>query len=162
MSVTIHLGRATSPPDIDAIRTLFREYADSLGVNLDYQGFAEELRDLPGDYAAPSGMLLLATSQDEPVGCVGVRPLDERVAELKRLYVRPSARGTGLGRSLTEAAIDFARHHRYARMRLDTLPTMARAQELYRELGFVTIAPYRFSPVPGTVFMEKVFEEDQG
>jgi ribosomal protein S18 acetylase RimI-like enzyme len=160
--VTIRLEQATSPADLDAIRALFREYADSLGVNLDYQGFEEELRGLPGDYASPSGMLLLARINEEAVGCVGVRPLDTRVAEMKRLYVRPSARGTGLGRTLTEAAIEFARQHRYAGMRLDTLPTMERAQELYRQLGFVTIAPYRFSPVPGTVFMEKVFEEDRG
>jgi GNAT superfamily N-acetyltransferase len=159
--VTIRVERATSLRDLEAIRVLFQEYADSLGVNLDYQGFEKELRDLPGDYAAPSGMLLLARSNDEVVGCVGVRPLNERVAEMKRLYVRPAARGTGLGRTLSEAAIDFARQL-YVRMRLDTLPTMGRAQELYRALGFVTIAPYRFSPVPGTVFMEKVFEEDKG
>lgn len=157
--MTIRLELATSVADIETIRTLFREYADSLGVNLEYQGFEEELRDLPGEYSPPTGMLLLARQDDDAVGCVGVRPLDERIAEMKRLYVRPAARGTGLGRTLTEAAIDFARQRLYERMRLDTLPTMGSAQELYRQLGFVTIAPYRFSAVEGTVYMEKVLQE---
>lgn len=157
--MTIHLEPATSATDIETIRTLFREYADSLGVNLAYQGFEEELRALPGDYAPPSGTLLLARTGSEALGCVGVRPLDEHIAEMKRLYVRPAARGTGLGRTLTEAAIDFASQRRYERMRLDTLPTMGRAQDLYRQLGFVIIPPYRFSAVEGTVYMEKVLQE---
>ena len=157
--MTIRLELATSATDVETIRTLFREYADSLGVNLEYQGFEEELRDLPGDYAPPAGMLLLARTDSEALGCVGVRPLDEHIAEMTRLYVRPAARGTGLGRTLTEASIDFARQHLYERMRLDTLPTMGRAQDLYRHLGFVTIAPYRFSAVEGTVYMEKVLQE---
>jgi len=135
---------------------LFREYADSLGVNLDYQGFEEELRDLPGPYAAPSGTLVLARSDGDVVGCVGVRPIDERTAEMKRLYVRPSGRGLGLGRTLAEAAIRFATVTGYERMRLDTLPMMERAQELYRSLGFMPTDAYRFSPVPGTVFLELV------
>ena len=150
----IRLAAANSSADIDAIRLLFREYADSLGVNLDYQGFEDEVRDLPGSYAPPAGTLLLARSDDEVLGCVGVRALDAATAEMKRLYVRPAGRGTGLGRTLAEAAIRFATCSGYERMRLDTLPQMQRAQELYRELGFVPIEAYRFSAVPDTVYLE--------
>ena len=150
----IRLDSAVSAPDIDEIRVLFREYADSLGVNLEYQGFEEELRDLPGSYAPPAGTLLLARRNDEILGCVGVRALDPATAEMKRLYVRPAGRGTGLGRTLAEAAIRFATCSGYERMRLDTLPQMQRAQELYHELGFVPIEAYRYSAVPGTVFLE--------
>ena len=152
----IHLEPASSPSDVDSIRVLFQEYADSLGVNLQYQGFDEELRNLPGPYAPPSGTLLLARQDDDVIGCVGVRALDAVTAEMKRLYVRPSGRGAGLGRILTVAAIEFARTTGYERMRLDTLPQMGRAQELYKTLGFVPIDAYRFSPVPGTVFLELV------
>jgi len=152
----IRLEPATSSSDVDSIRELFQEYADSLGVNLDYQGFDEELRNLPGPYSPPSGTLLLARKDDDVIGCVGVRALDSVTAEMKRLYVRPSGRGTGLGRTLAEAAIRFATVTGYERMRLDTLPQMGRAQELYRALGFMPIDAYRFSPVPGTVFLELV------
>lgn len=155
----IRLQAAASPPDIESARTLFREYAESLGVNLDYQGFEEEVRGLPGPYAPPTGTLLLARSDDAVVGCVGVRALDERIAEMKRLYVRPAGRGLGLGRTLTEAAIRFATASGYERLRLDTLPQMDRAQELYRSIGFMPIEAYRFSPVPGTVFLELVLTE---
>lgn len=152
----IRLVAATTTADLESIRTLFQEYGDSLGVNLDYQGFESELRDLPGTYAPPAGTLLLAFNDDDLVGCVGMRPIDEATAEMKRLYVRPSGRGLGLGRTLAEAAIRFATATGYERMRLDTLPQMERAQELYRSLGFTPIDAYRFSPVPGTVFLELV------
>ena len=150
----IRLDAVRDPADLEEIRLLFREYADSLGVNLNYQGFEEEVRELPGSYAPPAGTLLLARRDQEVIGCVGVRPLDTRTAEMKRLFVRPSGRGIGLGRTLAEAAIRFADAAGYARMRLDTLPQMQRAQELYRSLGFTPIEPYRFSPIPGTVFLE--------
>ena len=152
----VRLHAATSASDLESVRALFREYADSLGVNLDYQGFEEEVRDLPGKYAPPSGTLVLAFNDDELVGCVGVRPIDDEIAEMKRLYVRPSGRGLGLGRTLAEAAIRFATVTGYSRMRLDTLPQMDRAQELYRSLGFMPIDAYRYSAVPGTVFLELV------
>ena len=154
----VRLDPATTADDLDTIRILFREYADALGVDLGYQGFDEEVRDLPGKYAPPQGTLLLARNGDEVVGCVGVRPLDNRTAEMKRLYVRPAGRGSGPGRTLAEAAIDFAARNGYERMRLDTLPQMERAQQLYKTLGFVTIEPYRFSAVPGTVFLELTLE----
>ena len=136
--------------DVELVRTLFGEYAASLDVDLAFQGFAEELAALPGGYDA----VLVARIGAEPAGCVGVRRLEDGVCEMKRLYVRPSARGGGLGRELAEAAIARARELRYERMRLDTLPSMGAAQALYRSLGFVEIAPYRHNPVEGTAFLE--------
>jgi putative acetyltransferase len=142
-------GRAAGAPvvadadDVELVRTLFREYADSLGVDLSFQDFAAELAALPGGY----DVVLVARLGEEPSGCVGV-------CEMKRLFVRPSARGTGLGRTLAKAAIARARQLGYERMRLDTLPSMAAAQELYRSLGFVEIPPYRHNPVEGTTYLE--------
>lgn len=155
----LRLDSAVSASDLEVVRTLFHEYADSLGVDLAYQGFDEEVSRLPGEYSPPAGTLLLARTGADVIGCVGVRPLDERTAEMKRLYVRPSGRGLGLGRSLAEAAIRFAAAAGYERMRLDTLPQMGRAQELYRSLGFMPIEAYRFSAVPGTVFLELLLTE---
>jgi ribosomal protein S18 acetylase RimI-like enzyme len=132
------------------VRTLFREYADSLGVDLSFQKLETELAELPWEYVA----ILLGRTGDDVVGCVAVRPLDGAACEMKRLYVRPQARGTGLGRALAEAAIARARALGFARMRLDTLPTMDAARALYRELGFREIEPYRFNPIEGTSFME--------
>jgi ribosomal protein S18 acetylase RimI-like enzyme len=150
----LRLDRAVAPDDVALVRTLMLEYAQSLGVNLGYQGFEEELRDLPGPYAPPQGVLFLAWHDTEAIGCVGVRPAGERIAELKRLYVRTSGRGLGAGRALTVAALAFARDAGYASLRLDTLPQMEQAQALYRSLGFREIDAYRYSPVPGTRFME--------
>ena len=157
----IQIDQASTAQELEAVRSLFQEYADSLGVDLNYQGFDREVRDLPGDYAPPTGTLLVARSNDEIVGCVGVRALDDHTAEMKRLYVRPTGRGLGLGRTLTEAAIAFARNAGFQRMRLDTLPQMRRAQELYRTLGFVVIEPYRYSAVPGTVYMELALQRQR-
>ena len=140
---------ATTPEQIATVAALFREYASSLGVDLSFQHFEEELASLPGDYAPPRGRLLLASE-----GCVALRPLDGDICEMKRLYVRPSARGTGLGRALIERAIDEARAIGYRAMRLDTLPAMHAAKSLYRELGFREIEPYRFNPVEGTKYFE--------
>lgn len=140
--------------DADTVRALFHEYAASLGVDLGFQDFAAELATLPGKYAPPSGRLLLARRGDEAVGCIALRSLDARTCEMKRLYVRPSARGERLGRQLAERICEEARKAGYERMRLDTLPDMDAAQKLYRSLGFRPIEPYVFNPIPGTKFME--------
>ena len=136
------------------VRTLFEEYAQSLGIDLGFQDFAAELAGLPGAYSRPDGLLLIATIAAATAGCVAVRRLDAAVCEMKRLYVRPEARGEAAGRALAEAAVAFGRAAGYRAMRLDTLPTMTGAQTLYRQLGFRDVPPYRFNPVPGTSFME--------
>jgi len=138
---------------LDDVRELFREYADSLGVDLSFQGFEDELAALPGEYAPPAGRLLLGVLDGDAAACAALRPFGERDCELKRLYVREWARRTGLGRLLAEAAIDAARQIGYERMLLDTLPAMEAARRLYRSLGFEEIAPYRYNPVQGTSFM---------
>ena len=135
---------------------LFREYAQGLGVDLCFQDFEHEVRSLPGAYAPPHGTLLLADVAGKPAGCVAVRPLEAGICELKRLYLRSAYRGTGLGRALTEAALDAARQMGYARIRLDTLPDMQTAQRLYESLGFYEIPPYYDNPIPGKRCLEAV------
>ena len=141
---------------IPEIRALFLEYAQSLGIDLGFQDFDRELASLPGDYnwALGKGCLLIALDHGKPVGCVGCRPLHEMTCEMKRLYVRPEARGTGVGEALARAVVDEARRLGYESMRLDSLPFMEKAVQLYKRLGFVEIAPYRHNPIEGSVFME--------
>ncbi len=143
---------ARGKADIAIVRTLFREYQQQLGVDLCFQGFEAELASLPGAYAAPTGTILLATHLDELVGCVAMRALDERRAEMKRLYVRETARGSGAGLLLVEALVGDAQHRGYTQLVLDTLPSMTAAHRLYERCGFVEIAPYHEAVLAGTRF----------
>ncbi len=146
---------AQDPKQFDIVRTLFREYQASLGIDLCFQSFEEELATLPGKYAPPRGMLLLAFAGAEPAGVIAMRPLNEQVCEMKRLYVRPTARGHRLGQRLIDRLFAEARTAGYSRMRLDTLTgLMDRAIELYRSLGFYEIPPYFASPLPNELFLE--------
>ena len=153
-SSRLQIGEAGSDARlVSAARGLFREYQVELDIDLGFQGFDAEVTSLPAPYAPPSGCLLLATLADRPVGCVALRAIGPGAAELKRLYVRRSARGHGIARQLALAALAHARAQRYERVVLDTLATMAAAQRLYRSLGFRATEPYAFNPVPGTRFM---------
>ena len=152
----IFVRPARVPDELAIVRTLFREYADSLGFDLGFQGFADELVALPGDYAAPRGAILLGgrAAPEQVLAVVALRPLAGDVCEMKRMFVRPEARGLGLGRALGAAIVAEGRRLGYRAMRLDTIDTMAPAIALYASLGFVPIAPYRHNPMPGALFFE--------
>jgi putative acetyltransferase len=138
-----------------AVRALFEEYAASLNFDLCFQGFTEELANLPGNYAPPEGRLLLAFYSAE-AGCVALQKFAEGICEMKRLYVKPRFRGLGIGRTLAETIISEARKIGYRRMCLDTVPSMREAQLLYQALGFKDVETYRYNPICGTRFMELV------
>jgi GNAT superfamily N-acetyltransferase len=149
------LAPALAPADLDAVRALFRAYAASLPVDLGYQGFEDELAGLPGDYASPEGLLLLARAPDgSPLGCGAFRAMKAgEGCEMKRVYIAPSARGLGLGIAMVEALMAQARLAGYRTIALDTLPSMIEAHRLYAKLGFTPIAPYYDTPIDGTVFL---------
>ena len=150
-----HIFQATTDEHIQQARTLFEEYAASLGFSLCFQNFDQELKNLPGDYAPPDGRLLLALENDQLAGCIALRKLERGICEMKRLFVRPAHRATGLGRFLAESIIDEARKLGYTHMRLDTIPgKMDKAIVLYQSIGFVEIGPYCQNPVEGAKFME--------
>jgi putative acetyltransferase len=138
---------------VNAVRTLFREYAAELAVDLCFQSFEAELAELPGKYAPPAGCLLVALAGEEYAGCVALRPHSPETCEMKRLYVRPAQRRSGLGRQLAVVIIEAARTIGYRRMVLDTLWRLAPALALYRDLGFVEVAPYYLNPLPEVVYM---------
>jgi len=144
------IAPARSPDEIAIVRELMLEYQAQLGIDLDFQGFADELASLPGAYAPPRGRLLLATKDGTALGCVALRDAGGGRAEMKRLYVRPPARGLGLGHALAERIIEEARAAGYAEIVLDTLPTMGTAHRLYEQLGFREIPPYNTNPILGT------------
>jgi putative acetyltransferase len=147
---------ATTPADLALIRELFGEYQQHIGIDLGFQGFAQELAELPGKYAPPSGGLLLAYWQDAPAGCVALRPLEPSVCELKRLYVRPSFSGKGIGSALLERAFAEAVTAGYQRLRLDSLHSMAAAAHLYQRYGFYAIEPYNASQRADIYYLERV------
>lgn len=160
--MTVGLKQANSPEHWRTARELIEEYAASLSVDLAFQNIAHELEHLESEYAPPTGAFLIATEQGvpeteerAPLGCVGLRRFADDTGEIKRLYVRPSARERNLGRTLAEHIVQIGSELGYARLVLDTLPEMHAAQSLYASLGFTPIAPYRFNPVPGTAYLEK-------
>ncbi len=155
------ITQVRSTADLEATLGLFRSYASSLGIDLAFQDFAAELATMPGKYAAPAGELLLARdSQQEPLGCVGLRPINPAgCCEMKRLYVSPRGRGLGLGKALVHAVITQAVRIGYHEMRLDTLPAMSAAIALYRKAGFTPIAPYYDTPLAGTLFLGRSLRE---
>jgi ribosomal protein S18 acetylase RimI-like enzyme len=146
----------TDPPDLDLVRTLFREYQSWLGIDLCFQGFEDELATLPGRYAPPAGRIWIARVGIDPVGCVAVRPMAEPEAtcEMKRLWVRERYRGIGAGRLLAASTVAFMALAGYRRMRLDTLRSMTAARKLYDEMGFAEIAPYYDNPHDEVVYLE--------
>ncbi|NMG55575.1 carbonate dehydratase [Aromatoleum aromaticum] len=138
---------------LDHVRQFFRNYAGSIGVDLCFQGFGDEMASLPGAYGAPQGRLFYAEIDRQPAGCVGIRPFSDGICEMKRLYVEPALRGLGVGRELVLAAIRAAKEIGYRRILLDTLPTMRIAVKLYRELGFTEAPAYYPTPIEGTLFL---------
>ena len=150
--VELRIVEVCDDEDLERIRELFREYARDLPFDLSFQSFEEELKGLPGRYAAPSGRMLLAKCADAFVGCVALRQIGEGICEMKRLFVRPALRGNGIGKALARAIIEEARRIGYKHMRLDTV--LEPAKRLYRSLGFVEIPPYQHVPIEGVVFME--------
>ena len=152
--MVIEIVPARSAAEIDSVRHLFREYSELVAEALCFQGFDEELAALPGAYVPPGGALLLARAPDADAGCVALRPLSGGDCEMKRLYVRPGYRGTGLGRRLTEAVLAEARRSGYRRIVLDTLPKLREAIAMYRGMGFRESAPYLACPTPGAICFE--------
>ena len=150
----VELMSATSDHHLAQAKALFIEYAESLDFELCCQNFDKELETLPGDYQPPDGRLLLATDQGDTAGCVALRKIENRVCEMKRLYVRPSHRQRGIGNMLCDAVVKEARHAGYESMRLDTIPKMRAAIAMYESAGFRNIEPYCHNPIPGALYME--------
>lgn len=154
----LSLKQALSPDDIEAARALFIDYQQDLGIDLCFQGFDAELQGLPGEYAEPSGALVLAYVDGMPAGCCGLRALVHsdhlNACEMKRLFVRRAFRGFGLGRLLVEEIISRARLAGYNTMLLDTLSDMETARALYQEAGFYEVAPYYHNPIAGAHYLK--------
>jgi GNAT superfamily N-acetyltransferase len=147
---------AKTAADFETGRALFQEYAQSLKVDLCFQNFSTELETITEQYNLPGGGLYLALYERTPAGCAGVRKLDEETAELKRMFVKDEYRGHKIGVKLLQLAIDLAKQLGYTKLRLDTLEDMVKAQQLYRSFGFYEIPAYRYNPLGGTIYMEKM------
>ena len=155
----IRITEARWPDDREIVVALFREYVASLAEDISFQNVDEELGTLPGKYARPTGVVLIARDGEEAAGAVGYRMVEPGVCEMKRLYVRPAFRGLGLGRELANELIEDARARGYRTMLLDTLASMATARALYRDLGFGPVAPYYDNPLPGVMYMALELDE---
>jgi ribosomal protein S18 acetylase RimI-like enzyme len=140
--------------DYKNAKILFVEYANSLNFQLCFQNFEKEISDLSAQYSKPTGCIILCYEDDKPIGCVGLRKFAEGICEMKRLYLRPEARGKGIGRVLAEEIVEKAKEFGYKKMQLDTIETMKEAISLYKSMGFKEISPYRFNPVKGVIYME--------
>lgn len=150
----IQFQEAKSPEAFQLAVNLFKEYADQIETDLSFQNFAEELENIEHQYSKPWGTLYLIYHNEELVGCFAIRKFESTICELKRMYLRATVRGAGLGKTMVMEAIDAARSMQYQKMRLDTLPTMKPAIELYQKVGFYEIDPYRFNPIPDSKFFE--------
>jgi len=151
--MTIRIAEARWPADRATVESLFREYVSSLAEDISFQNVDDELSRLPGKYARPGGVVLIAWDGDKAAGAVAYRMVEPGVCEMKRLYVRPALRGRDIGRELANELIEDARARGYRTMLLDTLASMSKARTLYRDLGFVPVAPYYDNPLPGTLYM---------
>lgn len=153
---------AISNQEFEDGKNLFQQYSNTLNLDLCFQDFTNELKTIHIQYNKPKGALLLAYNGKNAVGCVAIRELDSHTAELKRMFVLPEFRKCKIGKKFLELSIDLAREFKYEKIRLDTLPTMIEAQNLYRKFGFYDISPYRFNPINGAVFMGKNLTIDSG
>jgi putative acetyltransferase len=151
--MSLRISEARWPDDRAAVEALFREYVASLAEDISFQNVDDELAGLPGKYARPTGVVLVARDDREAAGAAAYRMVEPGVCEMKRLYVRPAWRGSGLGRELANELIEDARGRGYRTMLLDTLASMSAARALYRDLGFVPVAPYYDNPLPGVMYM---------
>ncbi len=151
----MHLKEVQSPEGYDTAVNLFKEYAQEIGVDLEFQNFKKELENIEQQYSRPYGVIILATSEDNRVlGCFGIRKLEDTICELKRMYIRKNARGMSIGKQMLAKAIEIGIELGYAKMRLDTLPSMSAAIGLYEKMGFYPIEPYRYNPIEGTRYYE--------
>jgi ribosomal protein S18 acetylase RimI-like enzyme len=146
---------ANNPKDFSEAATLFKEYAASLNFDLCFQNFDTELNEIDVKYNSPHGGLILIRLNNESVGCAAVRKLEDKIGELKRMYIQPGHRGLGLGHELLKKALEMAKALGYETVRLDTIKTMTEATRIYERFGFVSIPPYCYNPMDNALYLEK-------